>query len=254
MTTGTKKKRVTLPPRAKAPSPPPPPEPPPEPTTKIVPVEELIPDRANVRTRDDRAKATILASLRQFGPARSIVLDGKGIVRAGNGTLEQYAAAGGTDVLVVEPKPGQLVAVRRADWSAAEGTQYAIADNRSSELADWDRELASVLDALRADGADLTAIGFDDAEIDKLIRDLNDNVLNTAPEPLASPGEVPPSQIRMVSLFLTVKTFPQYLEMVDRLKTVYGTDNGTDTVMECLRRADAETNRPHNGTARRKGR
>jgi hypothetical protein len=148
-----------------------------------VPVGELIPDRANVRIRDDRAKATILASLKQFGPARSIVLDGKGIVRAGNGTLEQYAAAGGKDVLIVEPKPGQLVAVRRADWSAAEGTQYAIADNRSSELADWDRELASVLDALRTDSANLTAIGFDDGEIDKLLESLNDDAGNPAEDP-----------------------------------------------------------------------
>ncbi len=77
----------------------------------VVPVDSLISDAANVRRRDDRANRAIDASLAQFGPARSIVVDGQQIVRAGNGTLERFARAGGTEVLLVKPKPGQLVAV-----------------------------------------------------------------------------------------------------------------------------------------------
>ena len=60
--------------------------------------------------------------MEEFGPARSVVLDSRDTVKAGNGTLEAFAAAGGTEVLVVEPAPGQLVAVKRKDWSKRKPT------------------------------------------------------------------------------------------------------------------------------------
>jgi site-specific DNA-methyltransferase (adenine-specific) len=140
---------------------------------------DLVPDQANVRTRDERAKATIRASLKQFKPARSIVIDGDDIVRAGNGTLEEYVASGGTDVLIVDPAPGQLVAVRRRDWTPSEAVGYSVADNRASELASWDDQgLATILDSLRGDESlDLAAVGFDDGEIDRLIAGLGDDIL-----------------------------------------------------------------------------
>src|SRR5271157_5885560 len=85
-------------------------------------------DPANVRLHPERNQAAIRSSLARFGPGRSIVLDGRNIVRAGNGTLEQAQAAGIDEILVVEPKPNQLVAVKRSDWSPSEATAYSIAD------------------------------------------------------------------------------------------------------------------------------
>jgi DNA modification methylase len=151
------------------------------PQVTTVDIASLTPDQGNVRKRGDRAKSTLAASLKQFGPARSIVLDSRDIVRAGNGTLEAFAANGGTEVLVVEPKPGQLVAVKRNDWSKTDAVAYSIGDNQSATLAEWDETgLAAQLEAIRSeDESMLDAIGFDDGEIDALIAKLGDEVIGS---------------------------------------------------------------------------
>src|SRR5689334_2882647 len=105
---------------------------------KVMPIGDILPDATNARRRDDRARRHLSASLRQVGAARSIVIDGKDIVRAGNGTLEAAQQAGISEVLIVEPRPDQLVAVRRSDWSPSEAVGYAIADNRLGDLATFD--------------------------------------------------------------------------------------------------------------------
>jgi len=53
-----------------------------------------------------------------------------------------------------------------------------------------------------------------------------------------TPREPDIFHVRMVQLFLDVDTFPEFSEMVSNLGKLYETDNATDTVMECLRRAD----------------
>jgi ParB-like chromosome segregation protein Spo0J len=145
-------------------------EPPEAPAVQVVPITSLTPDGANVRRRNERAKRSLTASLKQFGPARSIVLDGQDIVRAGNGTLEAAEAAGVKEVLKVRPGPGQLVAVVRDDWSPTEAVGYGIADNQLATLAEWNEEgLADQLEALQSDGFDLDAIGFTEEEVADLI-------------------------------------------------------------------------------------
>jgi hypothetical protein len=45
------------------------------------------------------------------------------------------------------------------------------------------------------------------------------------------------SQIRMVQLFYTVETQPEFLKMVDALASVYGVDGLSETVWTCVSRA-----------------
>lgn len=143
-----------------------------------VSIGDLAADPTNVRVRDERARGTLEASLRRFGPARSIVLDGSGVVRAGSGTLEAAARAGVTEVLIVDPQPGQLVAVRRRDWTLSEATAYAIADNRTAELAVWDdTALATTLDTLNNEGFDLANVGYTEGEFQTLIARIGDGLL-----------------------------------------------------------------------------
>jgi DNA modification methylase len=147
-----------------------------EPTTRIVSIDDLATDPANLRVHDERGRSGIESSLKRFGPARSIVVDSKGVVRAGNGTLEAARRAGIIDVLVVDPEPGQLVAVRRSDWSASEATGYAIADNRLTDISAFDNSaLADTLQALQTEDFDLDAIGFNQEELDELIGSLGDS-------------------------------------------------------------------------------
>jgi DNA modification methylase len=152
-------------------------------TMKInnVKVDTLNSDPANVRKHDAKNLEAIKGSLKRFGQQKPIVIDGDGVVRAGNGTLEAARALGWTHIdTVTTPLQG------------SDATAYAIADNRTAELADWDDSaLAETLAALQnEDGFDHLAAGFTDAEIESLIGDavgLTDIVEDDVPEPPADP-------------------------------------------------------------------
>ena len=164
------------------------------PAVELVPLDSISPDPANVRRRGPEAKAAIKASLGRFGAGRSIVVDRDGVVRAGNGTLEAAKDAGFTEVLVVDAKPGQLVAVRRDDWTAAEAQAYGIADNRTAELAEWDDlGLARQLQALRGEEDPLVAAaaGYTEAEVDAMLERLGSDLLEAEglSDPTAGAGD-----------------------------------------------------------------
>ena len=134
--------------------------------TATRPITDLSQDPANARTHDERNLATITASLRRFGQQKPIVVDTSGVVRAGNGTLAAAKALGWDSVEVVE-----------TDLQGSEATAYAIADNRTAELAGWDDEvLAATLGAIAADDPDLlAAAGFDDSDLEDLMKGLGMN-------------------------------------------------------------------------------
>lgn len=93
-----------------------------------VPVSTLNIDPANVRRHDARNLAAIEASLRRWGQRLPIVVQREGmVVRAGNGRLEVARRIG-----------WEYIAVVMVDSADAEEVAFAIADNRSAELASWD--------------------------------------------------------------------------------------------------------------------
>lgn len=119
---------------------------------ETVKVSSLIPDPANVRKHPEKNLLAIKGSLARFGQQKPIVVNHKNIVVAGNGTLEAAKSLGWTEIKIV-----------RSDLSGSMATAFAIADNRTSELAEWDDSLLSLqLDALKHDGFDLDDIGFGD--------------------------------------------------------------------------------------------
>jgi len=88
------------------------------------------------------------------------VIDKANIVRAGNGTLEAARSMGWTHMDCV-----------RTQLQSSDAIAYAIADNRTAELAEWDDDvLAAQLNGLLADDeALLEAAGFDEDELDMLL-------------------------------------------------------------------------------------
>jgi hypothetical protein len=118
-----------------------------------VPIENLTPDPANPRRHPARNLAAIMGSLKRFGQRQPLVVQEEGmIVRAGNGRLEAAVELGWTEIAaVIVPE------------SEVEATAYAIADNRTSDLAEWDEEaLSQSLMALRDD---LEGTGFTDDDL-----------------------------------------------------------------------------------------
>lgn len=126
---------------------------------------QLDPKNANKGT--DRGREALAKSLKQYGAGRSILVDKKGRVIAGNKTLEQALAAGHKDVVVVKTDGTKLVAVQRTDLdlSDSKAKALAVADNRVGELGlSWDRD---VLADLSNGGVDLSDY-FKEAELNRL--------------------------------------------------------------------------------------
>ena len=134
-------------------------------------VESLHPDPANVRRHSPRNIAAIKASLQRFGQQKPIVVDAQGVIRAGNGAFETARQLGWRRIQVI-----------RTDLSGPDAIAYAIADNRSAELAEWDPPaLAEQIAALEAPLQ--AAAGFADDELKTLL----DAVEQRRPDlPLAS--------------------------------------------------------------------
>lgn len=128
-------------------------------TVVTVPVASLALDPSNVRAHGEKNLAAIRASLETFGQRRPLVCardrDGALVVIAGNGTLEAARSLGWERIEVT---------VVPDDWDADKARAYAIADNRTAELAEWnERTLAEQLLSLEDSGVALTALGFDAA-------------------------------------------------------------------------------------------
>lgn len=125
-------------------------------------IAKLTPDPKNARLHDERNLDAIRASLKKFGQQKPIIVDKKGLVVAGNGTLEAAKSLGWTHIAVVESN------LKGLDLRA-----FAIADNKTAELAEWNYEqLSGQLRELKAAMPDtpLDFTGFADFEIEPMLQ------------------------------------------------------------------------------------
>lgn len=117
-----------------------------------VPIDTLVSDPANVRIHPQENLDVIRASLRAYGQRKPIVVNKRTrIIEAGNGTLEAAKALGWTHL-----------AVTLVDDDPITAAGFAIADNRSAELAIWDSEpLRQTLASIEFDEPDLAQMAAD---------------------------------------------------------------------------------------------
>ena len=141
---------------------------------ETVTIESLILDPQNARKHSKRNLNAISASLDKFGQRKPIVVH-NGTVIAGNGTLEAAKLLGWTEIAISRCPD---------DWDADTAKAYALADNRSSELAEWDEKILStqLLD-LDGMGWDIEALGFERLPL----RDLDEGQEDVIPEPPVEP-------------------------------------------------------------------
>ena len=146
---------------------------------ELVNINELVLDPKNARKHDDKNLKAISDSLSQFGQRKPIVLHGRTVV-AGNGTLVAARSLGWTHI--------EAVYVPEA-WTPDQVKAYAIADNRSAELAEWDdKVLASQLLELDEAGFDITTLGFE-LPVEQLSEVVEDEIPEVV-EPRSKLGDV----------------------------------------------------------------
>jgi site-specific DNA-methyltransferase (adenine-specific) len=136
-------------------------------TIETIDITDISQDPANVRKHSRRNLDAIKASLRAFGQQKPIVIDSRNIILAGNGTYEAAKELGWPEIQIV-----------RTTLAGSSAVAYAIADNRTAELAEWDdTALAEQLRALQSEEFDIEAAGFTGEEIDGLINKLGSDVI-----------------------------------------------------------------------------
>ena len=154
-----------------------------------LPLGQIIPYARNPR-RNEQAIATVAASIQEFGWRQPIVVDEDHVVLAGHTRLAA-AQQLGLDTAPVHVAKG---------LSEAQARAFRIMDNRSSENAEWDKDLLNLelADLLEVD-FDLGLTGFSDDELNALMSSLEegsgpqdgeDDIPSAPEDPVSRPGDL----------------------------------------------------------------
>jgi len=151
-------------------------------------ISSLQSDHKNARRRTDRSSSLIKESISRYGAARSIVIDEENRILAGNGTIEGAKAAGIKNVRIIETDGDEIIAVKRTGLSEDEKVGLALADNRTSDLSEWDQEMLHQL----SEEHDISA-WFTQEDLDELLSvdKLDPAEGNTDPDDVPEPPEDP---------------------------------------------------------------
>ena len=143
-------------------------------------IGSIRPYDKNPRQNDDAVDA-VAASLQEFGFRQPIVVDGDGIIVCGHTRYKAAQKLGLAKVPVHVAK----------DLTSEQVRAYRIADNKTSDLSDWDYDILPIeLSELQDAGFDLELLAFDEDELAKLLtveptEGLTDD--DAVPEPPAEP-------------------------------------------------------------------
>lgn len=152
---------------------PPAPYTPEAPEAKLVPIDTLHPDPDNVRVHPEKNLKAIRDSLSAFGQQKPLVVTREGKILAGNGAWAAARQLGWTHI-----------GVQVSQLEGDQATAYAVSDNRSSDLSEWDEDkLSATLTALYEQALPLP--GWDGADLEGFLK---------APMPGVQEGEADPDR------------------------------------------------------------
>lgn len=128
-------------------------------------IDKLVPYARNARTHSKEQILQLRASLREFGFVNPVIVDKELNIIAGHGRILAAKEEGITEVPCVFAE----------HLTEAQKRAYIIADNRLAMNAGWDMEMLSVeISELQGADFDLSVLGFDEAELSKLMGDIED--------------------------------------------------------------------------------
>jgi ParB-like chromosome segregation protein Spo0J len=123
-------------------------------------LERMVPFAHNARTHSAAQIDRIAALMREWGWTNPVLVDEPGTIIAGHGRVEVARKQGLWEASV-------MVATGRSE---AKKRAYVIADNKLALNAGWEEELlAAELSDLKDLAFDLDVVGFDAAELGKLL-------------------------------------------------------------------------------------
>jgi len=194
-------------------------------------LSEIKPYEFNPR-KNEKAIEKVAASLSEFGWKQPIVVDEQNVVLAGHTRLAAAIS------LNYEVAP-VVVADGLTD---AQKAAYRIADNKTAEYSEWDKDLLQKEFArLMELDADLTSTSFSLEDIagfseDFLEWDDDDEFENEESEASEENllGEINSAHVKMVLIYLNTETEPVFREMAEKLQERFGTENLSDTIFKVV--------------------
>lgn len=128
-------------------------------------IDHLVPYARNARTHSKEQILQLRASIREFGFLNPALIDKDLNIIAGHGRILAAKEEGFTEIPCVFVE----------HLTESQKRAYIIADNRLALNAGWDSEMLSVeLSDLQGVEFDLSLLGFDDAELNKLLGGMED--------------------------------------------------------------------------------
>jgi len=128
-------------------------------------IDKLVPYARNARTHSKEQILQLRASLREFGFVNPVIVDKDLNIIAGHGRI----------MAAKEEGIAEVPCVFAEHLTEAQKRAYIIADNRLAMNAGWDMEMLSVeISELQGADFDVSVLGFDEAELSKLMGDLED--------------------------------------------------------------------------------
>lgn len=174
---------------------------------EYLPVSEIQFDPKNSRKHPTKNIEGIKESLRRFGQQKPIVIDATNTVVAGNGFLQAARELGWTQILCI-----------KTDLTGAEAMAFAIADNRTAELAEWDMEaLAASLKEIRLTNEELLKATGWATEISKVIKPIVEPVRIYATETgfTSTPEQYEAASIRQLVVLYERSKYEAVVERLD---------------------------------------
>jgi hypothetical protein len=131
------------------------------------------------------------------------------------------------------------VDVLKVDLKGKEAIAYAIAANRTGELAEWDDErlLTQLKDILQSDAELFAATGFSQDDIDRLRKDIESGIVESEASAEAMGENIAKyesSAIRQIVLVFSVAEYNRVVDAFGRYCDQNGLSNNTEAVMHLL--------------------
>ena len=186
------------------------------------PIKEIIEDPENAREHGARNLEAIEKSLAAFGQQKPIVINKEGKVIAGNGTLQAAQAIGWETIQVVKTELPEL-----------QQKAFAIADNRTAEMATWDEEVLArtIKELAKIDQFLPVQIGFDENEINKILSE-SDQIEKLAIENLDDSGV--DDDTHTVVLSFSATEYAAFGKCIAILKESHGIQDVTQAVVAAV--------------------
>ena len=151
------------------------------------PIDSLIPYANNARKHDENQIKQIASSIKEFGFNNPVLIDKDNGIIAGHGRVLAAQRLGWTEVPTIALE----------HLTETQKKAFILADNRIAMNSTWDNELLAIeLEALNGE-MDLTDLGFEPGEINKLLNgDIIDGLTDvddtpaTPKEPKAMYGDI----------------------------------------------------------------